>query len=106
MYVAGWNMPGYLPEMEPAEFDDFDSAKRFLIDEMKRTEEQFGESDDEDAAEEVCHDAEAVNLWSTPDSITSYGANLAWWISEAEPAPIGFGTNDAGESTLLGMPIR
>lgn len=35
-YVAGWNQPGYLPEMEPAWFDDFSSAADFIHDEMER----------------------------------------------------------------------
>ena len=30
-YIVGWNMPGYLPESEPAEFDDFYDATQYLI---------------------------------------------------------------------------
>lgn len=39
-YVAGWNMPGCLPYMEPAEFDDAQSAANFLADEMERAADE------------------------------------------------------------------
>lgn len=39
-YVAGWNMPGYLPDMEPAEFDNAQSAANFLADEMERVADE------------------------------------------------------------------
>lgn len=29
-WVAGWNMPGYLPEMEPAIFDTEEEAFNFI----------------------------------------------------------------------------
>jgi len=29
-YVAGWNMPGYLPETDPVEFDTFTDAIDYL----------------------------------------------------------------------------
>lgn len=34
MYTAGWNQPGYLPEMDVEEFDDFDEAAEFLYDNL------------------------------------------------------------------------
>ncbi len=33
-FVAGWNMPGTLPEAEPGEFATFDQAREFLINEL------------------------------------------------------------------------
>lgn len=33
-WVAGWNMPGYLPEMEPVEFDSRNEATEFLVNEL------------------------------------------------------------------------
>jgi hypothetical protein len=33
-YVAMWNMPGCLPEMEPGKFDTFDDAKDFVLEEL------------------------------------------------------------------------
>jgi hypothetical protein len=31
-YIAGWNMPGYLPEMEPTIFDTEQEAFEFIKD--------------------------------------------------------------------------
>ena len=31
-FVAGWNMPGYLPDAEPVEFDDPDEAMEYVRD--------------------------------------------------------------------------
>lgn len=50
-YIAGYNMPGYLPEMEPAEFDTFGDAKEFLFQELQTMEDncnQVGNQDDAD----------------------------------------------------------
>jgi hypothetical protein len=33
-FLAMWNMPGCLPEMEPQEFSSFDEAKQFIVDEL------------------------------------------------------------------------
>lgn len=33
-YIAMWNMPGYLPEMEPFETDSFKEAREFIADEL------------------------------------------------------------------------
>lgn len=40
-WVAGWNMPGYMPDSEPAEFDDFDDAKEYIADEIDRAAEHL-----------------------------------------------------------------
>ncbi len=34
MYTAGWNQPGYLPEMDVEEFDTFDDASEWLFDNL------------------------------------------------------------------------
>jgi hypothetical protein len=33
-FVAGWNMPGYMPDSEPAEFDDVRDACQYISDEI------------------------------------------------------------------------
>lgn len=53
-YIAGWNMPGYLPETEPEGFDTFAQAVAYLVD----TVERFWDEDYADAdAEADVHDA-------------------------------------------------
>ena len=34
-YVAGWNMPGYLPETDPQEFDNLAEAREYIVDEIR-----------------------------------------------------------------------
>jgi len=34
-YIAGWNMPGFLPDGSPADFDTVEEAREFLVDEFK-----------------------------------------------------------------------
>jgi len=35
-YIAGWNMPGYLSETEPAEFKTFYEALSYITEELLR----------------------------------------------------------------------
>ena len=39
-FVAGWNMPGYLPDSEPVEFDDSEEAMEYIREEMRRDAEE------------------------------------------------------------------
>lgn len=32
--VAGWNMPGYMPDSEPAECDSFEQARDYIVEEL------------------------------------------------------------------------
>lgn len=41
-FVAGWNMPGYLPDAEPEEFDEVDDALEFVRDLMREDAEGMG----------------------------------------------------------------
>jgi len=47
MYIAGWNQPGYLPESDPATFDDFADAKGYILDEMQNYSDELFESEEE-----------------------------------------------------------
>ena len=79
MYIAGWNMPGYLPESEPTEFETFDDAKRSIISDMLF----YADSLDEEGATEQTHMAEDVNLESVP--FTVYAPDgMAYWVEYHE----------------------
>lgn len=84
-YIAGWNTPGCLPEMDPAECDTVAEAWEYLADEIAR-----------DAAEvdgEPYSQAEFDLLTFAFDGVdrTRPGAfelaGLEYWVREAEPAP-------------------
>lgn len=45
-YVAGWNMPGYMPGNEPATFDDAESARDYLAEEIENQADEIDDDDD------------------------------------------------------------
>ncbi|SRR6266571_1976414 len=40
VYAAGWNMPGYMPDSEPAMFLDCEDARAYISDELDRVSEE------------------------------------------------------------------
>jgi hypothetical protein len=49
VYNAGWNMPGYLPDSEPAQFDDADEAREYIAENMVDYADSLVESTDDNA---------------------------------------------------------
>lgn len=53
-FVAGWNMPGHMPDAEPEEFDEADKALEFVRDLMREDAEDNGWSrEDAEAIETI-----------------------------------------------------
>jgi hypothetical protein len=50
-FTAGWNTPGYLPETDPAEFDNFYEARDYLTDELNHRLYLAGFADADDQAQ-------------------------------------------------------
>ncbi len=75
-YVAGTNMPGYMPDDGPSEFESFEDAQRFILADIKRDEEQ---AETEEQAEELAAFAEDVNLESAPFS--GRCGNRVYWVT-------------------------
>ena len=73
-YIAGTNMPGYMPDSEPFAHDSFDDAKRDIIDRILRDAE---EAETEEQAEELTAFAEDVNLQS--DEFSGICCNRCYW---------------------------
>ena len=88
-YTIGWNMPGYLPDMEPYTVDTADEAKRAMIDELLRHADQVDEGDS-NLADEISHKAEDLNLCDVSTGWGETVGGLAYWI---EPVPF---DNDGG----------
>jgi hypothetical protein len=80
-FIAMWNLPGCLPEMEPADFCTFDEAKRFIIDELKEQEDQ---TESESFAEIYCHEAERVNLNSRPFCVQPVAGGYVYSVAETD----------------------
>ena len=75
-FVAGWNMPGYLPETQPEFFEDFDDAKRYVLNVMEEHSDQLW---DEDLAEDLEAIRQDVNLESSAFT-TDECAGLVYWV--------------------------
>ncbi len=80
-FVAGYNMPGYMPDSEPADFDDVDDARSYLADEMRTFADQA--ADDEESKQE------AADLRTAADECEAgtgeYGRTIAgyhYWIHQ------------------------
>lgn len=76
-FVAGLNMPGYMPDSDPAEFDNAEDAKRYIIEEIKRSEEG---AETEDEAETLAAFAEDVNLEG--DEFSAQCGKYVYWVRE------------------------
>ena len=66
-YITGFNEPGYMPDSEPIEFDNFDDAHASLLDELENAADIAFNSDD-DLAGKDCEDSkeEAEQWTATP----------------------------------------
>lgn len=38
-WMAGWNMPGYLPETDPVEFDTWEDARSYIAETLEHWED-------------------------------------------------------------------
>lgn len=81
IYVAGYNMPGYMPDTDPALFIDHALAVEYLADEIRNAGEN---ADDENKA------AEAEKLANELDANTKEGEDVqanfdgyAYWLHRA-----------------------
>lgn len=59
LWSAGWNMPGYMPDSDPAIFTSDDAAREYIAGEMSRFADHYFETDpaaanDLETAAETC----------------------------------------------------
>lgn len=52
IYSAGWNMPGYMPDSEPAVFTSFESAKASILESIENAADEMAQEIDETSAEQ------------------------------------------------------
>lgn len=83
IYSAGWNMPGCLPESDPAVFTDADDALEYIKNQARESVDQDFDSDDmtEETAEALTAE---VDAW-TADKSGEFGAifrNTSYWVSK------------------------
>lgn len=97
-WIAGWNMPGYMPDNEPASFESFEDAKAYIIETLKRFEDEDAETS-EDNATEYCHGAEEINL--TSGTFSRQFCAYVFWASEVDGRDAFEDESDFDEYTAL-----
>lgn len=87
MYVAGWNMPGYLPETDPVIFDNETDAIRYLSDAVIRFwDDDYvatdGTWDSRNDVDEKWSDLFSNLPYETaPFNITNNDRTLTFWVT-------------------------
>ena len=83
LYVAGWNMPGYLPETDPIVFETESEATRYLVDEIDLFWDQDYQYDElRDVADSRWMDIHASLIYETaPYSVQNGDGSLAFWVA-------------------------
>jgi len=77
-FTAGWNQPGYLPEMEPAEFNSESAAREFILTELREC------LDRETAWERVPDWEDCILCIENGDTDVSACDGYNYWIEERE----------------------
>lgn len=89
-FVSGFNMPGYLPDSDPHDFEDFDEAKAHIVELLEddiesevMTAEHFTfeglQSESRVNLESLNHAVELVQAWTPGEQcITVHG--FAYWV--------------------------
>ena len=83
-YVAGWNLPGCLPEMEPARFESEDTAKEFIKDELNQIED------------------EQIQVVARVQDVEEHFTDLVQWL-QAQEAPLSFYDTVSGLSFWIDL---
>ncbi|HGL4259684.1 hypothetical protein KTD26_20545 [Burkholderia multivorans] len=79
--IAGWNMPGYMPDSVPVEFDGFAAARKYIAGELfDRCEVDSEISEDDEKREDVRQRAQAIEFGVGSLGITVYGWH--YWITK------------------------
>ena len=83
-YVAGWNLPGCLPEMEPATFETAEEAREFIANELY----DLAKNGDDDISEEDANaHREAIEGSNAESGGVQSGPYVYWWNPNETPIP-------------------
>ena len=82
-YIAGWNIPGYLPESEPAIFDNETDAIRYLSDTVYRFwDEDYLGYESREAIDNRWMDLHSSLTYETaPFNIQNGNGSLTFWVA-------------------------
>jgi antirestriction protein len=98
-FVAGWNMPGYMPDSEPCAFETWDDARDHLVDELSREIDHLVDLE----APTGDHDAALERLNALADG-GEFGETVGqyhYWISAVEGDDAFEDASDAEDYRIL-----
>ena len=83
LYVAGWNMPGYLPDTDPVAFATEGEATHYLISEIDLFwDEDYLAGDSHEVADERWLSIYASLRYETaPYSVQNGDGSLTFWVA-------------------------
>lgn len=76
MYIAGYNMCGYLPDSEPQEFEDFKDARASVIETLQNLLDELDTPAEIEALEEFIEQVKAQK-----DEFTGIHNHVAYWVT-------------------------
>lgn len=83
LYIAGWNTPGYLPEVEPAIFDNNTRAIHYLANAVDRFwDEDYLGDESREAIDNRWMDLHSSPTYETaPFNVQNGDGTLTFWVS-------------------------
>jgi hypothetical protein len=82
--VAGFNMPGYMPDSEPCRFSDFDEAREYLADMLETFADECDSEEPEDIAEAELMRNGAVEIRKGDGELGVTIGNHHYWATHDE----------------------
>ena len=76
-WVAGWNMPGYMPDTDTAIFISEEDARAYIVEELERATEGEDDTENMDAI------AEAMDAMREGEGQTVTYAGYVYWVHSA-----------------------
>lgn len=86
-WVAGWNMPGFLPEAQPAGFSDCDDARKYIARQMRDYAESLDGDEYKERADALREEAKGLEQSAESEPESEYGETVGgyhYWIERAE----------------------
>lgn len=82
VWSAGWNVPGYLPDEEPAHFASWWAAYNYLSDELARAADDYETFDkiDQRVVDQFVRSQEVLAATKDGESVHVRIGNYLWWI--------------------------
>lgn len=83
-YVAGWNMPGCLPEMEPARFETFEEARDYILDELDDCLDACDDESNPDLEGEWQTERDATAIETGPFNTMPCPDGYVYWVMDSD----------------------